>query len=448
MASVVDPVRQPLAHDGDPAYGWEVAGRHRYRLMRPVGRGVGGAVFLARCLDRGDGPDAPPEAVAIKLLGAGTTGERAQGLRRELAALLALRHDRIPRVHDWDLEGPIPFMAVDHYGAGDARELVAAGPAPEAVVWRLLHDVLSALVAAHRASILHLDVKPANVLLDGSGGFVLSDFGLSQAARMGQGILPRGLGAPGYQAPEQRTRRFDRYDVRTDLWGVGATAWSLLTGIPLGEQLHLLRDPASGARHGLPAPAELGVATPPSLERVIMNLLAIDPAQRSGSAAEVLAVVQGQLGGEPRVARGRGRGRLAREDVDALVAALVDPLHAALCGEPGFARYLARYEDGETLCREGDRSFHAFLLLRGRVRIERADRPPVIEAREGAFLGEVSALTGLVRTATLVVEGRVYAAVLNAAELEELVSRHPAVATRLLRALAQRVVDAYGDAGS
>jgi len=445
MAASLDSAPQAPAPDGDPAYGWEVAGRHRYRLMRPLGRGVGGAVFLARCLDRGDAPDAPPEAVAIKMLGVGATGDRAQGLRRELAALLALRHDRIPRVYDWDLEGPIPFMAVDHYGAGDVRELVASGPAPEPMVWRLLHDVLSALVAAHRASILHLDVKPANVLLDGRGGFVLSDFGLSQAARMGQGILPRGLGAPGYQAPEQRTRRFDRYDVRTDLWGVGATAWSLCTGIVLGEQLHLLRDAASGAEHGLPAPAELGVSISAPLERVIMSLLAIDPARRSGSAAEVLAVVQGQLVGEPRASRGRGRGRLAPEDVHALVAALVDPLHAALCGEPGFARYLARYEDGETLCREGDRSFHAFLLLRGRVRVERADRPPVVEGREGTFLGEVSTLTGLARTATIVAEGRVYVAVLNAAELEDLVSRHPAVATRLLRALAQRVADAYGD---
>jgi len=428
-----------------PAYGFEIAGRHRYRLMRPIGRGVGGAVFLARCLDRGDGPDAPPEAVAIKMLGMGATGDRSQSLRRELAALLALRHDRIPRVHDWDLDGPIPFMAVDHFGAGDVRELVAAGPAPEPTVWRLLHDVLSALVAAHCASILHLDVKPANVLLDGEGGFVLSDFGISQAARMGQGILPRGLGAPGYQAPEQRTRRFDRFDVRTDLWGAGATAWSLATGIALGEQLHLLRDPSSGAEHGLPPPQELGIVLSPPLERLLMGLLALDPARRSGSAAEVLACVQASLGGAPRAPRGRGRGNLASTEVDALVGGLVDPLHLALCGEPGFARFLARYEDGEALCREGDRSFHAFLLLRGRVRVERAGRAAVVEAREGAFLGEVSTLTGLARTATIVADGRVDVAVLNGAELEDLVSRHPAVATRLLRALAQRVVDAYGE---
>lgn len=430
---------------GDPAYGWEVTGRHRYRLMRPLGRGVGGAVFLARCLERGDGPDAPPEAVAIKLLGAGAGGDRAQTLRRELAALLALRHDRIPRVYDWDLDGPIPFMAVDHFGAGDLRELIAAGPAPEPMVWRLLRDVLSALVAAHRASILHLDVKPANVLLDGRAGFVLSDFGLSQAARMGQGILPRGLGAPGYQAPEQRTRRFDRYDVRTDLFGLGATAWSLCTGIALGEQLHLLRDVASGAEHGLPAPRELGISLSQPLERLLMGLLAIDPARRSGSAAEVLASVQGHFDGAPRASRGRARGCLTPREVDALVASLVDPLHSALCGEPGFARFLACYEDGEPLCREDDRSFHAFLLLRGRARIERVGRAPIVESREGTLLGEVSTLTGLARTATIFAEGRVEVAVLNAAELEDLVSRHPAVATRLLRALAQRVADAYGD---
>lgn len=434
------------ARDGEPAFGWEITGRHRYRLMRPLGRGVGGTVFLARCLDRGDGPDAPPEAVAIKLLGIGAGSERAQSLRRELAALLALRHDRIPRVHDWDLDGPIPFLAVDHFAAGDARELLAAGPAPEPLVWRLLDDLLSALVAAHRASILHLDVKPANVLLDGHGGFVLSDFGISQAARMGHGILPRGLGAPGYQAPEQRTRRFDRFDVRTDLWGVGATAWSLVTGVALSEQLHLLRDPTCGAEHGLPSPATLGTPVSPALERLLLGLLAIDPARRSGSAAEVLACVQEQRGGPGRAPRGRARGQLGAGHVSALVGALVDPLHVALCSEAGFARFLARYENGEALCREGDRSFHAFLLLRGQVRVERAGRAPRVEAREGTFLGEVSTLTGLVRTATIVAMGAVEVAVLNAAELEDLVSRHPAVATRLLRALAQRVADAYGTA--
>jgi hypothetical protein len=433
-----------LAPDVAPAYGTELVGRHHYRLMKRLGRGAYGAVYLARCLDAGRGGEAPPEAVAIKLLSAPAVRDRAQTLRRELAALLALRHDRIPRVHDWDLDGPVPFVVVDHYGGGDVRDLLASGtPAPEEVVWRLLGDVLSALVAAHRASILHLDVKPANVLLDGRGGFVLTDFGFSQAARIRHGILPRGLGAPGYQAPEQRSQRFDLYDVRTDLWGVGATAWSLATGLSLGDRLHLLREIGSGAEHGLPMPRELGVAISRELEQVLLGLLALEPARRSGSAAEVLARVQAFVGAAPRAPRDRRRGRLSADEAEALVASLVDPLHAAICREAGFARYLAVYEDAEHLCREGDRSYHAFLLLRGRVRIEREGAVRSREAREGTFLGEVSTLTGLARTASIVAEGRVHVAVLNAAELDELVLRHPAVATRLLRALAQRVAEAY-----
>lgn len=431
-----------------PVFGTELAGRHRYRLMKRLGKGAFGSVFLARCLDApGEGGEAAvPEAVAVKILSQGAAADRTQLLRRELSALLALRNDRIPTLYDWRLDGAHPFVAIQHYPAGDLRELLASEKAvDEATVWRLLADLLSALVSAHRASILHLDVKPGNVLLDGKGGFVLTDFGVSQAARMRHGILSTALGTPGYQAPEQKDHEFDRYDVRTDLWGVGATAWSVATGMALGERLRLVRDASSGASYGLPPVSEFRIYCSPALEDVIMSMLVIEQSRRPGSAAEVLARVKAQLDGGLSSPLLPSRRALSPDEVRTLLDGLVDPFYASLCREHGLDRFYVAFEDGDRLCTAGDQSYHAFLLLRGRVRIERDGHVLDVVSREGAFLGEVAALSGRARTASMVAEGPVIACVFNSAELEELVTRHPAVGTRLLRALAERLANRTGN---
>jgi serine/threonine protein kinase len=434
-----------------PGYGTELAGRFRYRLIKRLSKGAFGAVYFARCLDssaEAEVTDAPPEAVAVKILGATRGRDHLDLLKRELSSLLALRHERIPRVYDWSLEGEFPFVAMEHFRAGDLREVLGrGGTLAEPAVWRLLHDLLSALVAAHRASILHLDVKPANVLRDGAEGYVLTDFGVSQATRIRRGTVRCALGTPGYQAPEQREEEFELYDVRTDLYSVGATAWAMVTGIPLSERPRLVRDAQSGATYGLPPVSQFRIYCSPALEDLIMSLLVVDRAERPGSAAEVLARVRGFLAdpsGSTTLAAKR-RNSLGAADVSALVNSLVDPLLSSICRERGFDGYFVAFEDGEQICVEGEQSYHAFLLLRGRVRVERAGRAVARIEREGAFLGEVSTLTGLARTASVYAEGPVKACMFNAAELEEFVTSHPGVGIRLLRSMAERL--APGDEG-
>jgi serine/threonine-protein kinase len=426
-----------------PGYGTELAGRYHYRLIKRLSKGGFGAVYFARCLDATpEASDAPPEAVAIKILGTNRARDHLDLLKRELSSLLALRDERIPRVYDWSLEGEYPFVAMEHFRAGDLRDVLGRGGAlAEPAVWRLLHDLLSALVAAHRASILHLDVKPANVLRDNADGYVLTDFGVSQAARIRRGALRSALGTPGYQAPEQRDQEFELYDVRTDLYAVGTTAWSMLTGIQLSERPRLVRDAQSGATYGLPPVSQFRIYCSPALEDLIMSLLVVDRSGRPGSAAEVLARVRGfradPSGGTTFAAQRRRS--LGAADVSSLVDSLVDPLLSSICRERGFDGYFVAFEDGEEICVEGEQSYHAFLLLRGKVRVEQKGQAVARVEREGAFLGEVSTLTGLARTASLFAEGPVHACMFNAAELEELVTRHPAIGIRLLRSMAERL---------
>lgn len=448
LQASADAVLGTPAETPPPGQGTELRARFRYRLERRLGRGAFGSVFLARCLDhdpRRD--DSPPARVAVKILRS-AQGPGLSMLKRELSAMLALDNDRVPEIYDWSLEGGYAFVVMQYYSAGSLRDVMPLqGPVEEEVVWRLLADLLTALDVAHRASILHLDIKPANVLLDGSGGYVLTDFGVSQASRIGRGLLPMSVGTPGYQAPEQRLEKFEQYDLRTDLWGVGATAWALATGINLAERDNLSRTDDPESIYGLPPLSDYRIYCTPELESTVMSLLLLDPAQRPGSTAEVLARVSAQVSGSPfdseTLAAAR-RSKLDDAEVEEVVESLVDPLLLALCRQRGFRRFIAKYEDGEQLCADGDRSYYAFLLLRGDVAILKNGRETARVCGEGKFMGEVATLVGMPRTATMVASGTVYACVLNAAELERFVTCNPAMGLRVIRSFALRLSRAPG----
>lgn len=426
-----------------PSFGSELRARFRYRLIKRLGKGSFGSVFFARCLDhdrRRD--DSPPERVAIKILG-DAKGASSDLARRELAALLAIQHDRIPRVYDWRLDASPAFVVMEYFPEGSLRDqMTLAGPAEEDQVWRLLGDLLSALDIAHRASLLHLDIKPANVLLDGRGGFVLTDFGVAQASRISRGVLPFSVGTRGYQAPEQRNERFDQYDLRTDLWGVGVTAWAFATGVNLAERGDLVRTDGDDQIYGLPALSERRLTCSPELEEVIMSMLFLDPARRPGSVAEVQARVTAAVSGwafESATYAASRRSNLDDVALTQLIESLVDPLLIDLCKRPGLRPYFVKFEDGEQMCGEGEHSYYAFLLLKGSVTVSRAGRELARVEREGSFLSEVATLTSMPRTASMHAAGPVWAVVLNAAELERFVTANPAIGLRFIRTLAHRL---------
>ncbi|MDH3686274.1 MAG: serine/threonine-protein kinase [Myxococcales bacterium] len=403
--------------------------------MHKLGKGAFGSVHLARCLD--SGPEGhPPSRVAIKVIPSVPGPAAANALRRELASLLALRNDRIPRVYDWNVTSGTAFVAMEHYSHGTIRDRILGEELPEEDdVWRLLEDLLVALVALHSASVLHLDVKPSNVLLDGSGGHVLADFGVSETARIGTGIVRRSKGTPGYRAPEQRNEEFSAYGARTDLWGVGATVWSFAVGTaitsaqengPEGLELAPLRKRRPDLSN--------------TLEWVVTSLLRAEPEERPGSAAQVLEQVReilaesGSRGAAPPAAGEP----VSQAELERTLGRVLDPLTAAILEDPGLRSSLRLYPSGEALCLEGEHSYQAFLLIEGAVLVERGGEVVARVSREGELLGEVAALTGRERTASLYADGSVWACALDAPALERLVTDQPAVALRLLRSVAQR----------
>jgi serine/threonine protein kinase len=433
-----------------PQPGDELQARYRYRVLRRLGRGGFGSVFLARCLDGSDSPndEAPPKLVALKVMARPDDPQARNSLKRELAALLAVRHDRIPKLYDWNIDGETTFAAIQYFPAGslaDAWPFLGRLTAEQ--TWRLLSDMMQALGAAHRASVLHLDVKPSNVLLDGNGGYVLTDFGVSHSSRMSKGLLHQGqlsigLGTHGYRAPEQATAKVQSFDLRTDLWGAGATAWALFTGIDLNKRQDVLRTREQGNIFGLKRMSDIALDCPPPLEEIVMGMLYIDPSRRPGGSGEVLACIRAIASGfglDTSTIASVRRSQASPEETAWLVENLVDPLWASICRGPGFERYFVKFEDGETIASVADPGQHTVLLLRGRIAVEVDGREVAVESREGTFLGAISTLTGARRQAKMRAQGPTWCCLFNEAELEQLVTCNPAVAVRMVRSMADRI---------
>jgi CRP-like cAMP-binding protein len=124
-----------------------------------------------------------------------------------------------------------------------------------------------------------------------------------------------------------------------------------------------------------------------------------------------------------------------------------DPLWEAIERREGLGRLL-RFAAGETLCREGEDAHFALVLLSGAVAVERGGGTLTSEAREGTFIGEISALAGAARTATVRATEDCTCGSFNAAELERFLVSYPDLALRLLKSMAERLVrESAGSAG-
>jgi serine/threonine-protein kinase len=170
------------------------------------------------------------------------------------------------------------------------KVLTAVGrlSAPEAVAVTL--QVLQGLDAAHRAGVVHRDIKPGNIMLDASGRAILMDFGLARRAER-QSLTAAGavLGTPEYMSPEQA--RGEKADARSDLYSIGIVLYEMLGGKPpFGG-----KDTIAILRQHVEAPApplrDLAQEMPPELEKIMARLLAKQPSERYPDARSLAADV-------------------------------------------------------------------------------------------------------------------------------------------------------------
>ncbi|HEY2943732.1 MAG TPA: serine/threonine-protein kinase [Vicinamibacteria bacterium] len=200
----------------------------QYRILRLLGRGGMGAVYLAR-------DEALERLVAIKVLRAelAPTDEGRERFRREARTAAQLSHSNIaPLLSFGEVEGLMYLVMGYVRGEPLSARLGRDGSLAPDEVRRIVADVAEALDYAHRKGVVHRDVKPDNILVDDeTGRAVLTDFGIAKALAGGQTVTRLGaiVGTPHYMSPEQAAGQ-ETLDGRSDIYSLGVVAYAMLAG--------------------------------------------------------------------------------------------------------------------------------------------------------------------------------------------------------------------------
>jgi eukaryotic-like serine/threonine-protein kinase len=270
-------------------------GNGHYSLREPLGSGGMAEVFLAR--DEVLGRD-----VALKILKeqyADNVGF-VERFRREARSAASLNHPRIIVVYDWGRSADGTYcMAMEYASGGTLKDrILEDGPLPPRKAAKVASQIAEGLGFAHERGVIHRDVKPQNVLLTEAGDAKVADFGIAQAASATttsrSNLI---LGTANYMSPEQA--KGGRVSPASDLYSLGVVLYEMLTGeLPYKADSPL----AAAVRHFAEpprSPREANPEVPEVLEVLTLRLLAKDPTDRYGSAAEVLEVLRQVRDGLP-----------------------------------------------------------------------------------------------------------------------------------------------------
>ena len=259
----------------------------RYELRGILGRGG-----MAEVRDGWD--TRLNRAVAIKLLYSALNAQPdvRRRFEHEARAAAALSHPNIVAVHDYGEHDGRPFIVMERLPGHTLADQIARGPLDSARVRAVLHDVLSALTAAHAAGVLHRDLKPANILASANGGAMkVADFGIAKTAGTAQTATGQIVGTMGYLSPERVAG--GPGSVADDLYAVGVMGYEALTGRPAFPQ----DNPAALARAIMDMPPPPLAATrpdvEPSLATAVDGAMARDPRQRFRDAEHMRAALTG-----------------------------------------------------------------------------------------------------------------------------------------------------------
>lgn len=263
-----------------------------YRLNRLLGKGGFGAVYHAThvLLDR-------DQAIKVLLEDHLSDPKAFDRFLREAKTLAKLDHPNIVHVDELGMDGSVVYLVMPFLSGGTLQEMLKQRASPLSLeeTGRILEQVCAALDFAHGQGVVHLDLKPLNLLRHQDGRWLLSDFGLAHLMQTGAliGGTSLSFGTPYYMAPEHILGNPER---RSDLYALGCMLYQLLTGhLPFEAAVaqaimfkHISDPPPklSGYRTDLPA----------ALEGVSAKALAKKPEERYQTAAEVLAAFKDALG--------------------------------------------------------------------------------------------------------------------------------------------------------
>jgi eukaryotic-like serine/threonine-protein kinase len=292
----------------------------RYHVRSRIAHGGMATVYLATDtrLDR---------EVALKVMHADLARD-AEFVGRfigEAKSVARLSHPNVAAVYDQGADGQYLFLAMEYVPGRTLRALLRErGWLPWNEVLEIMDPVLAGLSAAHRAGIVHRDVKPENVLITPDGRVKVVDFGLARAsAAMGQTRAGVIIGSVAYIAPEQVTGAAT--DARTDVYAAGIMAFEMMTG----RQPYTGESPLAVAyahvNSDVPAISDLVTGIPPAVDQLVRSATSRDPQRRPPNADAFLRAVRA-LRGAPETGESiTGSWALPAETGAAAVAGLAGP---------------------------------------------------------------------------------------------------------------------------
>jgi len=274
----------------------------RFQLVRMLGEGASGAVYLALDLETG-------EQVALKKLFKLDQKSVAR-FKREFRALADIHHPNLVKLYDLKRGQEAWFLTMEYVAGKDFQQKLGAArsgtldhtqPANdhsgERELLRVFYDLACGVHAIHRAGMLHRDLKPTNALIADTGRVVVVDFGLVREIE-GDALLTQDgnvAGTPAYMPPEQAMG--EKLSEASDWYAFGVMLYEAISGVlPIeGRNVTMLLQ-----RKLTEEPAPLASGAPPAVLRLCMQLLARDPAQRP-SGSKVLEVLAAEGGAVPQL---------------------------------------------------------------------------------------------------------------------------------------------------
>jgi hypothetical protein len=345
----VAPASEALAFLAPPQAPDEIGRLGGYRVLRQLGAGGMGLVLLVE-------DPALQRRLALKVLrpDAARADHAHQRFLREARAAAALTHDHVIPIYHVGEDRGVPFLVMPFLDGEplDAR-LKRDRKLPPAEAVRIAREIAEGLAAAHAKGLIHRDVKPGNVWLEGPAGRArLLDFGLARPAAA-TGLTREGelLGTPGYLAPEQAGG--GKVDARADLFSLGVVLYELLTGrrpFRGGDVLTIL---SALATHEPPPPHVLDPTLPPALSALVAQLLAKRAEDRPASAREVADRLRDQQGAAPVVPPAPPRRRRWLAVAGALLAVGVITAGAVLFWPTGRTQEQVAQDDGGVVVLRG-----------------------------------------------------------------------------------------------